>query len=193
MTTEIKDKFTVKEKRREHPNARKYPGYACVELGTALRKFLSDLEPEEFEALQKGELIFEEDETAEFFDSIKVGDVVGVGVLKGFEGEPAAYQFEILSIDVDGDTMRAKDVSIDEKSTKKYFDPYFTPPERDLTFEDMSVAFGMGFGEILMRDGKPFGVSEEIEREVVVFGEKKDDDDSPEKTEIEKEKEKDKS
>lgn len=175
MTVEVKDKFNVKVKRKEHPSARKYPGGPSMEFGTALRKFLSDLEPAEFEELQNGELIFEEHVTAEFFDSIRVGDTIGIGVLEGFEGEPTAYQFEVLSINVNDDIMCVKDVSIDEKSAKKYIDPNFKAPERELTFEEISVAFGMGFGEILMRDGRPYGVSEEIEREIVLVGEKEEE------------------
>ncbi len=44
-----------------------------------------------------------------------------------------------------------------------------TKQEIDVCFEDVSYAFGAGFAEILERDGKPFGVSEEIEYTVNVI------------------------
>ena len=49
--------------------------------------------------------------------------------------------------------------------------------EVELTFQDISCAFGMGFGEILERDGKPFGVSEEIEIKVNVYGDSEQEQD----------------
>jgi len=153
-----------------------------MEFGTALRKFLSELDRDEFLALQKDELVFEEDVAAEFFDSIQEGDVVGVGLLHGLEGEPAAYRFQILSVNTEEDTMYAKDVSLDEKEMQKYH-PDYKGAERELSFEEMSVAFGLGFGEILERDGKPFGVSEEIEQVVRIFGPKEELKDSEEKEE----------
>jgi hypothetical protein len=43
MTIEIKDTFTIKSKRTEHPNAGKYPGKPSMEFGTGLRNFMSDI------------------------------------------------------------------------------------------------------------------------------------------------------
>ena len=183
MAIEVKDKFKVDIKRKEHPNARKYTGFSCLEFGSALTKFLDELEPEEFDQLEDGSLIFEEEITAPFFDSIQVGDVVGLGLIKGLEKGPAPYKFEILSVDQSEDTMLGKNVSHDEKAMKRA-DPDYRPEEKELTFEEVSIAFGLGFGEILMRDEKPFGVSEKIEKEIVILGKKEEE---PEKEETEEE------
>lgn len=175
MTMEVKDEFTVKTKRKEHPNARKYPGRASMEFGTVLTKFLSDLEPEEREQFRDGELCFEPEVTAGFFDGIIEGDVVGVGLLRGFDGSPAAYQFKILSIDRQADTMQARNVTWEDEKKR----PGYKGGERELTFEELSCAFGMGMGEILERDGKPFGVSEEIEQVVKIVGPASGSSDNP--------------
>lgn len=170
MTVEIKEEFTVKSKRKEHPNARKYPGRPSMEFGTGLRKFLGDLTSEEMKQFQEGSLVFEEEASAEFFDSVLPGDVVGLGLLRGLDGQPCAYQWKILAVDRDADTMQARNCTWEDE--KKH--PGYKGDERELTFEEFSCGLGMGFGEILERDGKPFGVSEEIEQKVVIYGEKEE-------------------
>ncbi len=167
MTVEVKDQFTVKSKRKEHPNARKYPGRPSMEFGTAVRKFLTDLDAEERKLFQKGELVFEEEATAELFDSVLVGDVVGLGILRGLDDQPCAYQWKILSIDRDADTMQIRNCTWEDAKRN----PDFRGELAETTFEDFSTALGMGFGEILERDGKPFGVSEEIELTVKIMEE----------------------
>jgi hypothetical protein len=181
MTIEIKDTFTIKTKRTEHPNAGKYPGRPSMEFGTGLRNFMSDIGINNLDAFAKGEYVFEESVTAEFFDSILPGDIIGLGVLKGFNeyGEndnkgPCAYKFKILSIDRDKDVMQARNVTFEHPKR-----PEYTGTETELTFEDLSCGFGMGFGEILERDGKPYGVSEEIELKVKVFGDKTEEQTAP--------------
>jgi len=171
MTMEIKDQFTIKSKRKEHPNARKYPGRPSMEFGTGLRKFMGELTAAERQEFLEGKLVFEEAVSAEFFDNILVGDVVGLGVLCGINemgsntyNEPAAYKFKILEINRTKDTMRARNITWeDAKRDKEY-----QGEEVDLAFEDFSSALGMGFGEILERDGKPYGVSEDIELKIKI-------------------------
>ena len=82
MTVE-NNTFTIKTKRREHPNAVKYPGRPSMEFGNALRNFLSDIGQHNIDDFIEGKYIFEEKLSADFFDSILIGDVVGVGLLKG--------------------------------------------------------------------------------------------------------------
>lgn len=173
MTVEIKDTFTVKAKRKEHPNAVKYPGRPAMEFGTtALRKFLDDLNDDQREDLLDGKLVVEEEASAEFFDSILEGDTVGLGLFYGLgpKKEPAAYKFKILSIDRERDVMKARNVTWEHPKR-----PEYQGEEVELAFEDFSVGLGMGFGEILERDGKPFGVSEEIEYTVNVYEDKSKD------------------
>lgn len=174
MTVEVKEEFTVTHKRKEHPNDRKYPGRPSMEFGTAVTKFLSDLDKQEFEDFSKGELVFEEEVSAEFFDSILVGDVVGLGVLKGFDESPCAYKWKILEVDTEADTIRARNCTWEDE--KKH--PDYKGDEAVITFEEFSCGMGMGFGEILERDGKPFGVSEEIEQVIKIYGEADGDDSS---------------
>jgi hypothetical protein len=182
MTIEIKDTFTIKSKRTEHPNAGKYPGKPSMEFGTGLRNFMSDIGSSNLDSFVNGTFVFEEDVTAEFFDSIIPGDVVGLGILKGFNEsgenerkEPTAYKFLILSVDKNSDTMKARNVTYEQiikQRSRKGHESDYRGTEVELTFEEVSCAFGMGFAEILERDGKPYGVSEEIEIKVKVFGNK---------------------
>jgi hypothetical protein len=161
--------FTIKTKRKEHPNAKKYPGRPCMEFGTAFRKFLDDIGSKNTNALLDGTYIFEEEVSAEFFDSIQKDDVIGIGLIKGLNEfgennykEPSAYKFKVLQVNKDSDSLSVRNVTFeDEKSQHK-------GSEIELAFEDVSCALGMGYGEILERDGKPYGVSEEIEFKVKI-------------------------
>ena len=169
MTVEKIDSFKITSKRKEHPNARKYPGHPSLEFGSSLTKFLFDLDPEESTELMAGTLVFEPEVTALFYDSIQVGDIVGLGLTKGYDrfetAGPAAYKFEVVKIFAGKDRMRVKNVSFAGISSYKH-----TVKEIDLCFEELSWAFGIGFGEILERNKKPFGVSEEMEYTVNIFG-----------------------
>lgn len=165
----IENSFTVKAKRTEHPNASKYPGRPSMEFGRAVTNFLSDIGPENTEDFIAGKYIFEEELSAEFFDSIQEGDVVGLGLLRGLNevgeneyNECAAYKFKILEILKDKDIMRARNVTFENKKRTQRADAY-KGQEVELAFEDLSCALGMGYGEILEREGKPFGVPEEME------------------------------
>lgn len=165
MTIEIKEKFTVKFKRKEHPNAGKYPGRASQEFGYAFSMFLAELDTPSVDSLLDGTYVYDEELSAQFFDSVLEGDVLGVGLASGFDNHPAAYKFLILSIDREADKMLARNVTFENP---KY--PEYKGEERELTFEELSVALGTGFGEILMRDGKPFGVPEEEEMTINIVG-----------------------
>ena len=170
MTTEIQERFTIKGKRKGHPNAEKYPGRPSMEFTNGLRNFLGDLSETERDQFQEGTLVFEEESSAVFYDSIEVGDVVGLGVLQGFDEhkQPAAYKFKITEICEGQDLMKARNVTWEDAKAR----PEYKGEEVEVAFEDFSVGFGMGFGEILERDGKPFGVSEEIDYNFVVSGSK---------------------
>jgi hypothetical protein len=171
MTVENNSSFVVKTKRKEHPQAVKYPGRPTMEISSALTKFMCDVGDANVDSMLEGEYVFEEEVTAEFFDSLQIGDVVGLGCTKGLNeiGEnphkmACAYQFKILDIDKDNDTLKARNVtyeSRDEKKKSKYQES-----EVEITFQDVSYAIGMGMADILERDGKFYGVSEEIEMKV---------------------------
>jgi len=178
--TIVNKSFTVKSKRKEHPNAVKYPGRPSMEFGTAVRNFMFELNDQEMDAFVEGKYVFRQDVSAQFFDSVEENDVIGVGLLKGLNehgenhyNEPAAYKFKVLDIDKNRDIIKARNVTFESKKNDKY-----KGTEMELTFEDLSCAFGMGFGEILERDGKPFGVSEEIEIKINIVGNNGEDNES---------------
>jgi hypothetical protein len=169
MTVEKVDSFKVTSKRKEHPNARKYPGHPSMEFGSSLTKFIFDLEEQEQKEFLDGTLVFEEEVSAAFYDSIQEGDVIGLGLTKGYERfetkGPAAYKFEVIKVFAGKDRMRVKNVSFE--GVRGYT---HTLKEIDLCFEEVSWSFGAGFGEILQRNDKPFGVPEEMEYTVNIYG-----------------------
>lgn len=162
--------FKITTKRKEHPNAVKYQGRPTMEFGSAFRSFILDLsEPEKVEAFLERRLVFEEEMTAEFFDSIQVGDVIGLGLASGFDeigenphDEAAAYKFKVLEIPEGQDILKVRNVTFESDKPNPRRAPH-VGTELEVTFEDVSCGLGMSFAEILMRDGKPFGVSEEVE------------------------------
>ena len=183
-TTEVKETFKVKLKVREHPNASKYPGRPCFEINQSKLKFLGELSSDEYQRFFDGSLIIEEDYTAEFFDSILPGDVVGLALVKGINElnmnplhETAAYKLLVLDVDKQQDILKCRNVTWEQrdKSKKRKLagaEEEYIGQEVEVAFEDVSVGLGMGFAEILEREGKPFGVPEEVEQEVVIVGKK---------------------
>lgn len=168
-----KDEFTIKSKRFEHPNATKYPGRPSLEFGTGFRNFLSKLSFSQQDELAEGTLIVDEEDSIKFFDSIQVGDVIGVGLFKGINehgenphSEPAAHLCEVLEIFPEKDLMNVRNLSYEKQVSKR--NPNYKGVEFELAFEDLSCALAMGFGEILERNGKPYGVSEDIEYKIKV-------------------------
>lgn len=173
MTVEVKETFKIKKTTKEHPNATKYPGRQSMEFGSAVRQFMCELSAQQLQEFAEDSLVFEEEVTSEFYDSILEGDVVGVGLFTGLNAfglnpnrGPSAHKFKILKINAGEDTMLARDVTFEHPKSKTLGE------EVTLTFELLSCAFGMGFGEILERDGKPYGVPLETEIEVKIYGEK---------------------
>lgn len=176
MTVE-NNMFTIKTKRTDHPSAIKYPGRPSMEMGRALTQFLSDVGPTNTSDVMYGTYVFEEDVTAEFFDAIQVDDIIGLGVVKGFnefgenkQNRACAYKFKILEVNKDKDTIKARNVTFEDLKGKSRSSAIreYRGTEVELTFEDISVAIGMGFADVLERDGKLFGVSEEIEMKVKI-------------------------
>jgi hypothetical protein len=177
-----KDRVKVKIKRKEHPNAVKYPGRPSLEFGMAVRKFLCEqLKGNQVTLFFEDALVLEEEITVQFFDSLQVGDVVGLGLFKGLNEEEtnpdlecAAYKFKVLELNPEADTFKARNVTFEptkemiekKKVPTKYFD--YKGLETTISFEQVSCAIAMGFADILERGGKFFGVSEEIEQEVVI-------------------------
>jgi hypothetical protein len=174
MTIKQIDTFKVKGKRKEHPMARKYPGRPSMEMTQALQKFYDDLDDSEKEWFLKGTLVFEEAVVAPFFDALQEGDVIGLGLVKGYEEfdttHPSALRFKIVKVYEGEDRIRVQNVSFEKYPEMKHT----LLQETDLCFEEISWGFGCGMADILERSGKMFGVSEEMEYEVVIMGKETD-------------------
>lgn len=154
MTMKVEREFTIK--RKKHPSAPRYNGRANQELGSALTKLMSLLDPTEVEQLFNRELIMDEEGTALEFDAVLPTDVIGIAL--DFEGEGfVSTMMEVVSIE--NDTILGKDA--------------YTEEEFSFTFEEASVARALGYFEVLYRkdaDGKdvPFGVDNEMKVKVMV-------------------------
>ncbi len=153
-TMKVDREFTVK--RTKHPSAPRYNGRANQELGSALTKLMSLLEPSEVEELGERTLVMDEEGTALDFDAVLATDVVGIAL--DFEGD--GYVSTIMEvISNENDVILGKDA--------------YTEEEFSFTFEEASVARSMGYFEILYRKdaaGKdiPYGVDNDIKVKVMV-------------------------
>lgn len=155
MTMKITEEQTIKIRRKQHPNAPRYPGRASHETSMTLSAFLSKLSPSQLAQFDDGYLVIDEDATAKFFDSILPGDVIGIA--KYIEGK--------------GLVSTCMKIERSENDILYGKAPVYPQKEVDMevTFEQVSTALAMGFAEILMRDDKPFGVDEEVELKVRLF------------------------
>jgi hypothetical protein len=124
-------------------------------------KLMGILEPEQLSELENKSLVLDEESTAQLFDSILPGDIVGVGQFQDGKGY-VATKMKIEKIE--DDILYGKDIS----NMKNQFDI-------EITFEDVSIANSIGFAEILMRDDKPYGVDLEVEYKVRLVEEEKSD------------------
>jgi hypothetical protein len=144
MTVNVTEK-KITVQRREHPADVRYPGRTCQEILQAGMKLLGRLSSEEVEQLVQQYLVLDEEETAELFDSIQSGDVLGLGLAA--EDGFTSKKFEVLEVHTGEDFLSVKNLH-----TKK---------DEELSFQQISVGYALGFAEILYRGDKPFGVSTE--------------------------------
>lgn len=146
MTMKVTE-HKVTAKRKHHPNDGRYPCRSSQEVLQAGMKLMSSLSQPERDLMRQNDLILDEEETAELYDAIQVGDIIGLGILRknGF----ISNKYEVVRIIDNEDYMLCKNL--------------LTEDEEEVSFQDISVGFAMGFAEILYRDEKPFGVSENIE------------------------------
>jgi len=184
MTIEVKDEFKIKTKRTEHPNASKYPGRVSFEFNQAKFKFMNELNDCDLDKLLSGTLIVDEEMSSAFFDSIQDNDVIGLGLLNGINElnqnihqEPAAYKFLVLKVDRQRDVLVCRNITWEPKKAGNKVSSYrisalegYEGTEVEVAFEDVSVGLGMGYAEILERNGELFGCDQEIEYNVKVVG-----------------------
>ena len=155
--------FKVKKKNKTHPNEGKYPGYECSEVNEKYYDILAEIEdPAVLEKFVTGRYIWDAEKTAEYFDSLQVGDVFGCPV---FMEDKEANQIRIVLSaykveSIGSDVIHCEDVSRS---------PIWHKKKVDVFFEDVSNGLKMELTEILYRDGKPYGIPEEEEINVKVI------------------------
>lgn len=148
MTVKVTDATnTFKITRKNHPNERMYKGRATMETQGAITQALECLDEQQFGELALGTLIYDEESTAELFDSILPGDIIGLCGLEPLVGW-VSHQWEVLETDSDLDMLKCK----------QRYSPH---KEKLITFEDVSIGLLLGRAEILLRDGKPYGLTDE--------------------------------
>lgn len=143
----IKTTDTFKVTRKNHPNEKNYIGRPTMETMQAFTQALECLEEDDFTKLCEGTLVYDEERTAELFDSIQAEDIIGLcHNVKGVGW--VAEQFKVLSIDKESDKMFCQSRYNKEK-------------EYEFFFEDVSIGLLLGRAEILIRDGKPYGLTDD--------------------------------
>ena len=166
MTVKVSNSTTeYKVTRKSHPEEKRYPGFVCWEVNNAINQMLECLSAEEFRDLSLGTLVYDEESTAEMFDSIQVGDVIGVITPSPEDGGQVPRQYVVLATSVEGkeDTLLCEHRFFGKsKEIEK--------PKKEITFENVSCSMAIGFFHILQRDGKPFGLTEADELTIKVIG-----------------------
>lgn len=163
----IKTTDTWKFSRKNHPNEKNYLGRATMETMQAFTQALECLEGEEFDKLCDGTLIYDEERTGELFDAILADDIIGLCYNVRGVGW-VAEQFKVLSIDKEADKMLCQSRYNKEK-------------EQEFFFEDISIGLLLGRAEILIRDGKPFGLTDDqLNVTVKIVDLSKKEEDTPE-------------
>jgi hypothetical protein len=155
--------FKVKKKNKVHPSQGKYPGYECYEVNEKYFEILGELtEPDELKKFITGRYIWDAEKTAEYFDSLQVGDVFGCPVfMHDSESEQTKIVLSIYKIEsIGADVLHCQDVSRS---------PVWNKKKVDVFFEDVSNGLKMELTEILYRDDKPYGIPEEEEINVKVI------------------------
>ena len=164
MTMKVTEHSIVTEVKR-HPNDVRYPCRGTHEIMDAGRKLITALSLEERQEMKVGTLILDEEETGELFDSILVGDVIGLGIFRGKESDTPGFtsnMYEVEKIHVGQDYMECKN--------------YYTKSSEEISFQDFSIGLAMNLAEILYRDEKPFGAPTERKWTVNIHEEVKDEE-----------------
>lgn len=146
--------------RKRHPNDVRYPcrgSHEVLDAGRKLITFLHNDDPSQLDLLKEGKLIIDEEETAELYDSFEEKDVIGLGIFRP-TGHPNAgftsNMYTIEKIHVDEDYMDCRNMRSAEIE--------------EISFQDVSVALALGLAEILYRDEKPYGISNEQEWKILL-------------------------
>ncbi len=144
----------LKAKRKYHPNDPKYQGCDSTQDSMMAEiRFFGSLTPEQSTLFSKDKLIATPEKTNEFWKTLQVNDVIG-------------YKGNVYKLEEKSKTS----LSLVKRKLSKYRNEepvYLTTSEKVSKYE-IDYALNIDFCEILYRDGKPFGVSDEVEYKVKV-------------------------
>jgi len=140
--------------RKYNPDDFKYNGMqqSSQDLLMAQIKLFEKLSPEQEADYEAGTLVYDEERTRDFMDAIQVGDIVGI----------KNTMYSIKKIDADSMIGCPRGYN---KYDRKY---HFDTEEETISLVDLDNALTMGFGQILYRNDKPFGLDDEMTYKVIV-------------------------
>jgi hypothetical protein len=123
------------------------------------RKLIDTLSKNQQKLFLEGNLIIDEDDTAELFDAIQEEDIIGLGIHRKFGGF-SSNMYKIVKVHKDKDYMECENA--------------YSKEVEEISFQDFSIGLALNAAEILYRDDKPFGVSAEQEIVVKIHYDEKD-------------------
>lgn len=144
----------LKGKRKYHPNDEKYNNQESTrDSMVAEIKFMSTFTDEQSTLFSKGKLIATPEKTDEFWNTVQKDDILG------FRGN--AYKVV--------DKTKAT-IGLNKKKPMRYRsdEPTFLETKEKITKYEVDYALNIDFCEILYRDGKPYGLPEDMEYKVKV-------------------------
>ena len=147
--------MVLKAKRRYHPNEKKYDGRASTaDMLVAQIEFAGKLTPEQSKLFKKNKLIYDQEKFDALFNDIGINDVIGY---KGMI-------YKVLS------KHRQRGLSLSKRKFRNRNDEQVFTDVEDLKISiyDLDFMMNLNSAEILYKDGKPYGVSEDLEYKVKV-------------------------
>jgi len=150
---------------KHHPNDVRYPCRSTHEIIDAGRKLITNLSISERQQMLAGELVIDEEETAEFYDQIEVKDVIGLGIFRDVTANIPGFSSNMYSVEEihkGDDYMECKN--------------FYTKEIEDISFQDISIGLALNLSEILYRDDKPFGAPNEQEWTIKIQAPEDDED-----------------
>lgn len=158
MTMKVQEHKIV-TKRKRHPNDVRYPCRPTHEIIECGRKLIDTLSKNQQKLFLEGNLIIDESDTAELFDSVIEEDIIGLGIHRKFGGF-SSNMYKVVKIHKDKDFMECENA--------------YSKESEEISFQDFSIGLALNAAEILYRDDKPFGVSAEQEIVVKIHYDEKD-------------------
>lgn len=143
----------IETDRKYNPDDYKYTGQErSQELMSAQLKLFEKLTPEQEIEMENGTLLFDEERTRDFMDALCPEDIVGI----------RNTMYRIKKVEND-------EVVAVPRQWNKYDRKYhFEGEEQSINIYDLDNALSLGFGQILYRNDKPFGLDKEMAYKIKV-------------------------